>query len=458
MHPMPTTETSSLPMRLFCMIRFRMRKSCRFFVFIGLASCASAPARHNEEPITAALAVATFDSLYSKVRNTYVDTVFVSTKWVAMRTALRPRAEAVTNRSELDKVLADAIAYIPDSHFYIIPAHIATEEPNPKRADGRGTVGLAVRVAEGNVVAWRVEKGSPAWIAGIRPGQRVKRIEDKDTDSAMRRVRLLPELAQPRALADMLHSLNGQLSPAVGDTVKVQTDQRRRLIATPAEGIVSQFGNLPPLAGLVKTNSIPTTRGCVGLIEFNIWLPQLASELEKAVDQVWTCEGVIVDLRGNPGGLGAMVMGFGGYFVDSIQSLGAMRSRQVVLNFVINPRSSRADGRTAKPYEGRMAIIVDPMSASTSEIFAAGMQRIGRARVFGERSAGAALPALMERLPSGDVFVHAVADFTDPRGRRIEGSGAEPDEIVPLRIEDLVAGQDAPVEAAVRWITSGKKS
>ena len=105
-----------------------------------------------------------------------------------------------------------------------------------------------------------------------------------------------------------------------------------------------------------------------------------------------------------------------------------------------------------------MAIIVDPMTASTSEIFAAGMQRIGRARVFGERSAGAALPALMERLPSGDVFVHAVADFTDPKGRRIEGSGAVPDEIVPVKVQDLVAGHDAPIEAAARWISSAKKS
>lgn len=78
--------------------------------------------------------------------------------------------------------------------------------------------------------------------------------------------------------------------------------------------------------------------------------------------------------------------------------------------------------------------------------------------MFGERSAGAALPALMERLPSGDVFVHAVADFTDPQGNRIEGSGAVPDEIVPLRVQDLVAGRDAAVDAAVRWISSKKKS
>jgi carboxyl-terminal processing protease len=164
------------------------------------------------------------------------------------------------------------------------------------------------------------------------------------------------------------------------------------------------------------------------------------------VDSVKSCDGVVIDLRGNPGGVGAMVMGFAGYFVDSTQSLGTMRTRQVSLNFVINPRALR--------FNGKVAILVDPMSASTSEIFATGMQRIGRARVFGERSAAAALPALMERLPSGDVFVHAVADFTDPSGKRVEGAGVVPDVVVPLRITDLAQGRDAPLDAALRWIES----
>ena len=425
---------------------------------VALAGCASSPVKRSPEPISSAVAVATFDSLWSKVANTYVDTAFVSKKWMEIRGALRPRSEKITTRRELDKLIHDALAYIPESHFYIIPAAIATEQPNPNTADGRGTVGLAVRVADGNVVAWRVEKGSPAWNAGIRPGQRVKKIEGKQTDSAISRVRSLPELAQPRALADMRHGLNGLLSPSVGDTVHVWTSDAKTLAAIPARGIVSQFGNLPPLAGLVKSDRIASQGGCVGVIEFNIWLPALVSDLEKAVDAVRTCQGVILDLRGNPGGLGAMVMGFGGYFVDTTRSLGTMRSRQVALNFVINPRESRSDGSRVKPFDGPIAIIVDAMTASTSEIFAAGMQRIGRARVFGERSAGAALPALMERLPSGDVFVHAVADFTDPQGNRIEGSGAVPDEIVPLRVQDLVAGRDAAVDAAVRWISSKKKS
>jgi len=424
----------------------------------GVYGCASAPVERVPEPIATPVAVATFDSLWSKVRDTYVDTAFVSSKWAQMHQSLGPRAARVTNRNQLDKLLADALAYIPDSHFYIIPSRIAIEEPTATTADGRGTLGLAVRVAEGNVVAWRVDAESPAWNAGVRAGQKVRRIEGKDTDSAMNHVRSLPDPAQPRALADMLHSLNGILSPAVGDTVRIWTNKEKDLVAIPARGLVSQFGNLPPLAGLVKADKVPVDGGCVGVIAFNIWLPALAAELEKSVDEVQSCKGIIVDLRGNPGGVGAMVMGFGGYFVDTTRSLGTMKSRQVALNFVINPRQSRADGRNVPPYSGPLAILVDPMTASTSEIFASGMQRIGRARVFGERSAGAALPAMMERLPSGDVFVHAVADFTDPDGRRVEGSGAQPDEIVPLEVGDLEKGRDAALEAAVKWITSGKKS
>ena len=150
-----------------------------------------------------------------------------------------------------------------------------------------------------------------------------------------------------------------------------------------------------------------------------------------------------------------MVMGFGGYFVDSALSLGTMRTRQVTLKFAINPRRSRNDGSQRSPYTGLLAILVDPMTASTSEIFATGMQLIGRARVFGERSAGAALPALMERLPSGDVFVHAVADFTDPDGKRVEGAGVVPDEIVLLSEDAVRKGRDTALEAAMRWITTG---
>jgi carboxyl-terminal processing protease len=109
-------------------------------------------------------------------------------------------------------------------------------------------------------------------------------------------------------------------------------------------------------------------------------------------------------------------------------------------------------GAAVEPFAGSLAILVDELSASTSEIFAAALQAIGRARIFGERTPGQALPAIATRLPNGDVLMHVVADFIAPDGSRIEGRGVLPDERVPLELADLRAGRDAPLEAAVHWI------
>lgn len=466
----PTTDTRSAPIRL----SFTPRTNAIIgpLAFIGLAifgmasvaACGSARAHNNrvaDEVLASGVALASFDSLWSIVWNTYVDTAFVSSRWVQVRDSLRPRAQSVTRRGELDRLLAETLHTIPDSHFYIIPASVAPDDSAPGKSDGRGATGLAVRVVADRAVAWRVEAGNPAAIAGIKPGQTIVRVGDKEPEVLLSRVRAMPKQAQSRAMSELLHGLNGALTPPAGDTVRVEVADGgkkavHRLVAVPAKGRVSQYGNLPPIAGLVRWSRVPIDGGtCAGTVGFNIWLPALVRDLEQAVDSARTCEGVVIDLRGNPGGVGAMVMGFGGYFVDSVRSLGTMRMRQLALNFVINPQRSRNDGSQMSPFMGPVAILVDPMTASTSEIFAAGMQRIGRACVFGERSAGAALPALMNRLPSGDVFVHAVADFTDPDGKRIEGTGAVPNREIPLSVKALSEGRDSALDAAVRWIGQG---
>jgi carboxyl-terminal processing protease len=123
---------------------------------------------------------------------------------------------------------------------------------------------------------------------------------------------------------------------------------------------------------------------------------------------------------------------------------------------VANPRRSTLAGATVEPFAGPLAIVVDGLSASTSEMFSAALQALGRARIFGERTAGQALPAMATRLPNGDVLMHVVADFVAADGSQIEGKGVIPDELIPLTPADLSSGRDAPLEAAVRWIAGGR--
>jgi len=146
-----------------------------------------------------------------------------------------------------------------------------------------------------------------------------------------------------------------------------------------------------------------------------------------------------------------MAMGMAGWLVSQPGlRLGTMYMRGATLNFALNPR--------AEAYGGPVAVLVDGSSASTSEIFAGGLKDLGRARIFGTRTAAAALPSVITRLPNGDGFQYAVANYISEGGQALEGHGVIPDVEVSLTREALLAGHDSVVDAALDWIRKQKES
>jgi carboxyl-terminal processing protease len=59
---------------------------------------------------------------------------------------------------------------------------------------------------------------------------------------------------------------------------------------------------------------------------------------------------------------------------------------------------------------------------------------------------------VFDKLPNGDVLIHAYADFVTADGTRLEGRGVVPDVEVPLTRQDLLAGKDATLDRALQWI------
>jgi carboxyl-terminal processing protease len=179
----------------------------------------------------------------------------------------------------------------------------------------------------------------------------------------------------------------------------------------------------------------------------------LAEPFALAVDRFRSADGLVIDLRGNFGGLVDMMRGIAGHLVAEPVVLGRMRTRATELEFRANPRRVMSDGRRVTPYAGRLALLVDDLTASASECFAAALQSLGRARVFGTPTMGQALPALTKSLPNGDVLMYVVGDFVTGTGQRVERDGVVPDEIVSLDAASLSAGRDA-LSGAARWLDS----
>ena len=146
-----------------------------------------------------------------------------------------------------------------------------------------------------------------------------------------------------------------------------------------------------------------------------------------------------------------MAMGMAGWFIaQQDQKLGTLYMRDTTLKFVVNPRLTT--------FAGPLAILVDGTSASTSEIMAEGLKDLGRARIFGTRTAAAALPSVFERLPNGDGFQYAIANYVSQDGKPLEGLGVTPDVETPLTRQALLAGKDPALDAAVAWIASQKQA
>jgi carboxyl-terminal processing protease len=192
------------------------------------------------------------------------------------------------------------------------------------------------------------------------------------------------------------------------------------------------------------------TRQVDGTIPYVHWSAffdpaSLIPRIGEAITGQLDAPGLILDLRGNPGGIGAMAMGICGWLIDeSGLKLGTMTTRDTNLNFVVFPR--------AETFQGPVAVLVDGCSASTSEIFAGGLQDLGRARIFGTRTAGAALPSIVVKLPNGDGFQYAFANYVSVSGATLEGTGVIPDEEVRPSREGLLSDGDPVLGAAIDWI------
>jgi carboxyl-terminal processing protease len=349
-----------------------------------------------------------------------------------------------------------------------------------------GTAGIDIALVEGEPIVLRVSPGLPAARAGVLVGWRLVSVDGARAADALAPLkRQLAEAEQEWAAGEdgqgdadspHLRQLRAELAFAGSSLLSGGAGARREVVFADASGAEqrvrldfeptalgsTKFGHLPPFPIEVETRVLelpvdPASGGGkpvrIGVIAFNIWMVGASDAIDRAVDSMRSCDGIVLDLRGNPGGMGAMSMGVAGHFLREPASLGSMLGRDNTLEFQAVPRKVSTEGKRVRPYATKpLAILMDGRSASTSEVFAGGLQDLGRARVFGEPSAGMALPAQAKELPSGDVLLHAVADFVTSKGTRLEGRGVIPDEYVVPTLAELSRGEDPALAAASRWI------
>jgi carboxyl-terminal processing protease len=326
-----------------------------------------------------------------------------------------------------------------------------TKEPDapPKKSDSPrdGVIGAEVAIVEGSPTIASVVTDGPAQRAGLRPGFTILRVNETDLEALARRVALRSankawreHLLESAVTHSIAGSAGSTLTLRYADADEKPHEVTLTRVPEPRQEKAS-LGELPELEIRCEKRLLA---GDVGYVRFNIFLMPLLPRVRAAVHSFRQAKGLILDLRGNPGGLGGMASGVAGLIARETGNLGTSRIRGGEVRFPVF--------KAPKPFEGPVAVLVDSGSASTSEILAAGLQECGRAVVVGTPSAGAVLLSVVEKLPTGARLQYAMGDFKTPRGQELEGVGVIPDLTVPLARSALLRGEDNVIEVARRLL------
>ncbi|MBN2576520.1 MAG: hypothetical protein JXP73_18295 [Deltaproteobacteria bacterium] len=429
-------------------------------------AAAAAPAAMGPSAVRLQVRQEIFTAAWTAVRDKDFDKTLAGLDWEAMRGKYQPLAMAAPDEPTFYRLLNEMLGALGQSHLEVHgpgedgegdsePAASVSQSGAVEVLDlgtGIGDPGLVVRLIEGKPTVSRVRPGSSAERAGLRPGFVVTHIGGRSMATLLRPARALRPVEERFALRRRCARL---LSGSVGTKVSVRfldgKDQAHDaiLVRDPPARAAVQVLLMPPVVPEVRV----FRRGDVGVIAFNFFLLQpILAEVQSAIEGFRRsgAKGLILDLRGNPGGFGGMAIPVAARLVSRETNLGTIQFRDFANDLVAAPSLG------TQPFLGRVVILTDEGSASTSEILAAGLQEAKRATVVGEGTVGAALGSTIESLPGGAVIQIPVAGFRTPKGVAIEGRGVQPDRRVHETRVSLLAGQDLVLDEALHLARASK--
>ncbi len=423
-----------------------------FSCLLALNAQTAVVSREAAKPDAAELRHQSFEKVWTTINEKHFDPTFGGVDWQKVRETYEPRASAAKTDAELYTVLRQMLAELKLSHFAILPPDAEIQAAQ----SANGFTGIELKMLDGQAVINQIKSGSTAEQAGLKTGFVIEKIDGKtvaellaplndalakrDSPEAQRRLyreRTLQAIINGKAATKAnIAVLDGKNQTQTFDVPRVE----------PSKGEMSlAVGNFPAQEVIFEAKKLANN---IGYIRFNIWVIPQMPKIREAIRSMKDTNGIIIDIRGNPGGLGGMAPGVAGLLVKEQTSLGSMKSRATETKFIVYPQPDT--------YQGKVIVLTDYGSASTSEIFAAGLQEIGRAKVVGETSAGAVLPSVFDKLPTGAIFQYVISDYKTPKNILLEHRGAIPDTEIKLTRASLLEGRDLQLEEAVKQIKNAK--
>ncbi|MDR9459677.1 MAG: S41 family peptidase [Dehalococcoidia bacterium] len=282
-------------------------------------------------------------------------------------------------------------------------------------------IGAIITLEDGDLTVVSPIAGGPAEMQGIRAGDKILEI-DGETTSGM-------------SLMEAVLKVRGELNTTV-------------ILL-----ILHQNENTPVTIEIVR-EEITIDSVYLDMLPDNITHIQITRFADKTSDELTTALsdaiqsgawGIILDLRGNPGGYLDVTVDVASEFLDG----GIVLYEADEAGNIIKEWTAKSGGLAI---DLPIVVLVDGGSASGSEVLAGALQDRGRAILIGTETYGKGSVNVVRKLSDGSALVVTTARWLTPDHHTIEGVGLTPNMEVNITIDDIASGRDPQLETAIQYL------
>ena len=273
--------------------------------------------------------------------------------------------------------------------------------------------GVNIISLDGNVLIVSVVEDTPAEENGLKAGDIILSVNGKEV--------------RGKTVSDVAALIRGK----EGDSVKIELLRDKTKLT---KNITRREIKIKS----VKTKILDKTIGYVQISSFISG--DVTKEFIEALTKIQNCDGLIMDLRGNTGGLMPNAV----FIADMFLTEGHIVS-------IVDRNKQRSDiDAQKKPYSINkpVVILVDQASASASEILGAALKENRKAILVGERTFGKAMIQRIIPLPNETGLNLTIAKYLTPKGHDLNKNGITPDYIVSYTEQDFLKNKDPQLDKA----------
>jgi carboxyl-terminal processing protease len=369
--------------------------------------------------------------------------------WDEMHARYAPQVAGVNSDEGYWRIVAHMLAELNDGH---------TEVLTPSAQGGRRYFATC-RDVNGIIVVNEV--GTTARAAGLESNDVVIQVGELPIEEALNALSPLlrtgstPWHRRARAAFHVLSTTGDTLTV----TVSGSTGKRTVTLVWPVEGSAPTSAEPSPWKPLITGERLPSGFGLIRIPSFGAGHDHdLVAEFDAALSDLMETPGLILDLRGNGGGSTFISDPIAGRFLDRPFTYGRdyfrarlpQRGWRPHFDYRVKPRGAT--------YTGLLVVLIDERVFSTGENFVVALVDSGRATTIGRQTGGGSGNPVEFALTGGGRARFSTGEFrrndsTPGAGNPLEGVGITPDVAITWTVEDILAGDDPDLDAAIALLS-----